>query len=157
MTEQEKIDRTAVAQDIWCWSTKEKAFTWHVVVNHDANGIVDRVQCKVSKVIHKYKRMAKTTTSTKPATKSVTRKPSTAGAARAAAEAKSSAALEDLWFRGIKKWGEKPITKYDPKVTFQADEVVEHTTFGKGVVQARRDSRIDVLFQGGVKVLPSPK
>lgn len=162
MTEEEKIDKTPVAQDIWCWSTKEKAYTWHVVVNHDAKGFVDRVQCKVSKSIHKYKKMAAKAatapkTASKTGAKTATRKPSTAGTARAAAAAKSSAALEDLWFRGVKKWGEKPVPKYDPKATYQPDEVVEHATFGKGVVQKRRDSKIDVLFREGAKVLPSPK
>jgi hypothetical protein len=150
MTEEEKIDKTPVAQDIWCWSAKEKAYTWHVVVNHDANGYVDRVQCKVSKSVHKYKRM-----SGKAA--KAPKKPTAAGLARAAAEAKSSAALEDVWFRGIKKWGDKPVPKYDPKQSFEAGDVVDHVTFGKGVVQKRRDTRIDVLFRNGVKVLPSPK
>jgi hypothetical protein len=53
------IDRTPVAKDIWCFSPKEKAFTWHVVINHDAKGYVDRVQCKVTGQIHKYKRQNK--------------------------------------------------------------------------------------------------
>lgn len=159
MTEEEKIDRTPVAQDIWCWSPKEKAFTWHVVVNHDAQGFVDRVQCKVSKTIHKYKRLAKpAATKSKVATRSITRSVKAGASGAVSKDAPmTSAALEDVWFRGLKKWGEKPALRYNPKGFFDSSDVVEHPTFGKGVVQKRRDNRIDVLFRDGVKVLPSAK
>ncbi|HVJ65174.1 MAG TPA: hypothetical protein VM901_07960 [Bdellovibrionota bacterium] len=159
MTEEEKIDRTPVAKDIWCWSTKEKAFTWHVVVNHDAQGYVDRVQCKVSKVIHKYKRLAKSKAAPKTtATRSLVRKVGGSASSRvSSATPTSSAALEDVWFRSLKKWGEKPVPKFDPKVSFDIDDVLEHVSFGKGVVQKRRDNKIEVLFRAGIKVLPSAK
>lgn len=158
MTEEEKIDRTPVAQDIWCWSPKEKAFTWHVVVNHNAEGFVDRVQCKVSKVIHKYKRLAKAAVAkNKVASRSITRRTTGKPTAIAKDTVLSAGALEEVWFAGVKKWGEKPPRPYSPKVSFDGGDVLDHVAFGKGVVQKRRDNKVDVLFRTGIKVLPSVK
>ncbi len=142
------VDRTPVAQDIWCYSTKEKAFTWHVVVNHDKDGYVDRVECKVSKTIHKYKKEK----TAKPDAKKRTvtrRKPSSTQII------KTSATLEQSWFDGVKHWGDKVVKDFDPKKYFDEGEVLTHHVFGKGVVQKRRDNRIDVLFRNEIKTLPS--
>ena len=144
------VDRTPVAQDIWCYSTKEKAFTWHVVVNHDANGFVDRVQCKTSKTTHKYKRQNKEATATKSklTTATLTRRASPKAA-------ETSANLEKIWFEGIKAWGQKVVPVYSPQQHYSAKDVLDHPTFGKGVVQARREHKIDILFQTGMKTLMS--
>ena len=146
------VDRTPVAQDVWCYSAKEKAFTWHVVLNHDANGYVDRVQCKTSKSIHKYKRQNKETASPlKNAPKRIVSKRTSPASAAA-----KSANLEEIWFEGIKAWGNKVVKAYAADTTFHVKEVIDHPTFGKGVIQARRDNKIDILFRTGMKTLLSP-
>jgi len=145
------IDRTPVAKDIWCFSPKEKAFTWHVVINHDAHGYVDRVQCKTTGQVHKYKRQNKPEAQ-KKATASIVRRP---GGVATAKTIESSAVLEETWFKGIKAWGEKPALSFAPEKFFDKGNVVDHPAFGKGVVQARRDNKVDVLFKVGMKTLPS--
>lgn len=141
------VDRTPVAKDIWCYSAREKAFTWHVVVNHDANGYVDRVQCKVTGSIHKYKRQ------NKPA-------PASTGTKRTIVRSKNTAPaidLEEVWYKGVKQWGNKVVRTYSPSVNFQKGDVLDHPTFGKGYVQGKRDNKIDVLFKSELKTLLSAK
>jgi hypothetical protein len=140
------IDRTPVAKDIWCYSPKEKSFTWHVVVNHDSKGYVDKVECKTSHTVHKYKKQ------NKPA--SAPRK--TAASKSAAKAAEASANLEEIWFEGVKAWGNKVVPNYSPQNFYTNKEVIEHSTFGKGVVQLRRENKIDTLFKTGIKTLFSP-
>lgn len=157
------VDRTPVAQDIWCFSSKEKAFTWHVVLNHDAQGYVDRVQCKVSKSIHKYKRQNKSSGLASSSDRKVIRRDSSGAVVKApsakaiAAKAETSASLEQTWFEGIKNWGDKPVLTYSPDKFFDKNYVLEHAVFGKGVVQHRRDNKVDVLFKVGLKTLPNAR
>jgi hypothetical protein len=153
------IDRTPVAKDIWCFSPKEKAFTWHVVINHDAKGYVDRVQCKVTGQVHKYKRQNKPEAPRASASTIVRRAggaPSSAAAATRAAtkSIETSAALEESWFSGVKAWGDKIVPSYEPSKFFDKKDVLDHPAFGKGVVQTKRDNKIDVLFKVGLKTLP---
>jgi len=143
------VDRTPVAKDIWCYSTKEKAFTWHVVVNHDANGYVDKVLCKVSGVTHKYKREKKAASATK---KKVVRR-----TANIAKQAETSATLEQEWFEGVKNWGDNVVSEFDPKKCLEEGDVFTHKVFGKGVVKNKRDNKVDVMFRSSIKVLPTAK
>ncbi|MEO5668191.1 MAG: hypothetical protein ABIR96_09050 [Bdellovibrionota bacterium] len=147
------IDRTPVAKDIWCFSPKEKAFTWHVVINHDAKGYVDRVQCKVTGQVHKYKRQNKPEP-VKSASTIVRRAAGSTATSSAAKTIETSAVLEETWFAGVKKWGDKIVPTYEPTKFFDKGFVVDHPSFGKGVVQTRRDNKIDVLFKIGIKTLP---
>ena len=155
---QKANDRTPVAQDVFTWCTKEKTETWHVVRNHDAKGIVERVVCKACGSEHKYKR--KTAAAAKPSpTRAIVRGNGGAirntGAASSGKMQVASAALDETWFAGVKKWGEKPVRAFDPSLFFKMGEVLDHASFGKGVVQLRRENRIDVLFKEGIKTLPS--
>jgi|GEM_PF-305421 len=162
MSEGKNIDKTPVAHDIWCYSPKEKAFTWHVVMNHDAQGYVDRVQCKVSGYPHKYKRQSKSA-SPASSTRKVIRRDSSGNVVGApstrakTAAMESSLTLEQNWFDGIKAWGEKPVVIYAPDKFFDKGDVCEHAAFGKGVVQVRRDNKVDVLFKVGLKTLPTAR
>lgn len=147
-------DRTPVAQDVFTYCTREKTETWHVVRNHDAKGIVERVVCKACGSEHRYRRATVAATTKSGPTRTLVR--SASGATRSSGvSAASSQALDETWFQGIKKWGEKPVKTFDPTVHFTNGEVFEHTVFGKGVVQSRRENKIDVLFKSGLKTLPS--
>lgn len=142
------VDRTPVAQDILCFNSKEGCDTWHVVVNHDSNGYVDRVQCKMTGVIRKYKRKnpAPRKVVSRGASAFVRKKPSA-----------PSLVLEEEWFNGVKAWGDKVVRDYAADKSFEKGEVFSHPNFGKGVVQNRRDNKIDVLFKVGIKTLHSAK
>lgn len=43
--------------------------------------------------------------------------------------------------------------KYNPKEYFQVDDVIDHPTFGLGLVTANRHDKIDVAFKAYEKVL----
>lgn len=149
-------DKTPVAQDVFTYCTKEKIETFHVVMAHNASGIVERVKCKSCSSEHKYKRsnelLAKASGTPTRAVKKV-------GTPLVAATVKStvltSAQLEEVWLLGIKKWGKKDVTDFSPETSYGAGDVFTHSVFGKGVVQVRRETRVDVLFNVGLKTLPS--
>ncbi len=154
------VDRTPVAQDIWCYNNQQKAFTWHVVVNHDASGYVDRVQCKTTGTVRKYRRQHKGAVSAPQKKTPVIRRNALGqlvASKRVArtTNAEKSASLEQIWFEGIKNWGDKDIVTYTPTKFFKLKDVLDHPSFGKGVVQTKRDNKIDVLFRMGMKTLQS--
>lgn len=164
-------DKTPVAQDLFTYCTREKTDTWHIVRNHDAAGFVDRVICKACSSEHKYRKQAAAAVvkASGPRTlvrdangvlKSAPAKTGTGrGPGRVAAVSASSSpgALRDTWLAGLKKWGAKEVTPYDINKSYLSGQVFEHSVFGKGVVQARRENKVDVLFSEGLKTLPSPR
>ena len=150
----ENPDRTAVAKDVFTYCTKEKHDTWHVVIAQNAAGVVDRVVCKSCRAEHKYRKKVEP----KPlsARAMILRKPAKATSSSVSKRPDmSSAAIDEQWFKGVKVWGDKDVPSFDPATTFEKGDVFEHEVFGKGVVQGRRESRIDVLFKEGLKTLPS--
>jgi hypothetical protein len=161
-------DKTPVAQEVKTYCTREKTDTFHIVMNHDRMGYVDRVKCKACGSEHKYKKtVVKATVSSTPKTAFVRSNsgtlmvnpaaPKSSSASKGASRGSGSAQLEDSWFLKIKKWGEKPVRDYNPQENFDLNEVFKHEVFGKGAVQTRRENKIDVLFQVGLKTLPSKK
>ena len=147
-------DKTEVAKDLFTWCTKEKTDTWHIVRNHDAKGFVDRVICKACGSEHKYRKavLAAVASPNRPA---AAKRPS--ASAQATNADKSDSQLKEIWMKGIKKWGEKVIGTFDATISYGLGDVFNHAIFGKGLVQARRENKIDVLFQEGMKTLPSAK
>lgn len=148
-------DRTAVASDIFTFCTREKIDTWHVVVCHNARGIVERVLCKACKSEHRYKPESSSTQSSgnSNVTKRIANVPARGGATASSA-AKTSASY-DIWFEGIKRWGDKSIPTYQATQRFIEGDVLSHLQYGKGVVQKRRGNKIDVLFQDGPRTFIS--
>jgi hypothetical protein len=148
-------DRTAVASDVMTMCTKEKIDTWHVVQAHNARGAVERVKCKSCGSEHKYKSknplLIPRKSSSSPARK-VTASQTYSAATRSSG---SAASIEEGWLAGIKKWGNKEVRDFTPDQSFKVGEVFSHSVFGKGVVQGRRENKVDVLFQEGMKTLPS--
>ena len=149
-------DKTPVAKDVFTYCTKEKTNTWHVVMAHNAVGIVERVKCKACSSEHKYKRQNPLVVKASSSGSSFVRKVGqTSLSAATKSSTASSASLEDTWLAGLKKWGEKPVLPYAPDQHYLVSDVVNHQVFGKGVVQSRRENKIDVLFKVGLKTLPS--
>ena len=143
-------DRTPVAHDVFTMCTKEKIKTFHVVMNHNTGGVVDRVQCKSCKSVHKYKSEA--IARVMPVKSSRTSRASTVSSV---APSRSTEVLSETWLAKLKTWGDRTPRDFDPAVSFIVGEVIQHVVFGKGVIEARRDNKVDVLFQAGVKTLPS--
>lgn len=156
-------DRTPVAQEVFTYCTREKTDTWHIVMFHNAGGFVERVKCKACGSEHKYKMSqpaAPKKTSSSPVlirkADGTTVRQGLGGPAKTSTTS-GSKGLEETWFSGLKKWGDKAVGNFSAEILYGVGDVFSHPTFGKGVVQARRDNKIDVLFQAGIKTLPSRK
>ncbi len=148
----ENPDKTPVANDLFTYCTREKIDTWHIVRNHDAKGFVERVICKACGSEHKYRSAAMSAVAS-PNKKAAPKR----SASSVQIPVKTDSQLRDMWLLGIKKWGAKEVNGFDATLSFRSGEVLEHKVFGKGVVQARRENRVDVLFELGMKTLPSAK
>ncbi|NCN27073.1 hypothetical protein GW915_05805 [bacterium] len=145
-------DKTPVAADLYTLCTREKIETWHVVRNHNAQGIVDRVICKSCGSEHKYRPTKKIVASSSTRSSVIRRSPATEK------NAAFSPALRDTWFSQIKAWGvDKEAIVYDPKSSFEEGQVIKHQSFGKGAIQKIRGTKMDVLFEEGIKTLPTKK
>lgn len=134
------IDRTPVAKDIITVCSRCNLELNHVVLRHNTEGIVDRVKCHTCGFEHKYRPVKKQTGGTK------TRKTST----RKKSPAKEYEAL-------MQKNLDKVPIPYTIKTSFSEGDVVDHKTFGKGIVTGLAYERVKVLFQDGIKTLAADK
>ena len=134
------IDRTPVAKDIITACSRCKLELNHIVVRHNAEGIVDRVKCHTCGFEHKYKAIKKKAETTKKR-KSPVRKKSP--------EKDYEALME-------KNIDIVPV-QYSMKASFSEGEIIDHKTFGKGIVMELSYERIEVLFQAGQKTLAADK
>jgi hypothetical protein len=153
-------ERTPVAADLFTYCTREKIDTWHVVRNHNAQGIVERVICKSCGSEHRYKVPVQSESKRSLTSSTSIVRRSSASLSSSAPKAKSSSSsnvLSETWFSKIKAWGEREVKKYNPTVSLDAGEVVEHISFGKGCVEKLRDNKADILFKDGLKTLPCKK
>ncbi len=134
------VDRTPVAKDIITVCSRCKLELNHIVVRHNAEGIVDRVKCHTCGFEHKYKPVKKTAEGTKKR-KSPVRKKSP--------EKEYEALME--------KSRDKVPVSYNMTASFSEGDVIDHTKFGKGIVLETSYERVGVLFQDGVKTLAANK
>ena len=135
------IDRTPVAKDIITVCSRCKLELDHIVVRHNKEGIVDRVKCHTCGFEHKYKTAAKKKAKAATKRKSSTRKKS---------PEKEYEALM------AKKMDVDPVP-YSMKASFTEDDIIDHKTFGKGIVTETSFERIEVLFKDGFKTLAADK
>ncbi|MBN2419007.1 MAG: hypothetical protein JXL81_06450 [Deltaproteobacteria bacterium] len=134
------IDRTPVAKDIITICSRCKLELNHIVVRHNVDGIVDRVKCYTCGFEHKYKPVKK---KSEPAKK---RK----SPARKKSSEKEYAALME------KNSHIAPIP-YSMNASFSEGDIIDHKTFGKGIILETSFERIEVLFQDGSKTLAAGK
>ena len=134
------IDRTPVAKDIITICSKCKLELSHIVVRHNIEGIVDRVKCHTCGFEHKYKPVKK---------KSETAKKRKSPVRKKSAEKEYESLME-------KNMHIVPVP-YSMKASFSEGDIIDHKTFGKGIVLATSFERIEVLFQEGLKMLAADK
>ncbi|MGD9162304.1 MAG: hypothetical protein PVG39_28100 [Desulfobacteraceae bacterium] len=134
------IDRTPVAKDIITICSRCKLELNHIVVRHNAEGIVDRVKCHTCGFEHKYKPVKKKAETTKKR-KSPVRKKSPEKEYEALMAKNSHVA---------------PVP-YSMKASYSEGDIIAHKTFGKGIVTETSFERIEVLFQDGIKTLAADK
>ena len=134
------IDRTPVAKDIITDCSRCKLELNHIVVRHNTKGIVDRVKCHTCGFEHKYKPVKKKAAATKKR-KSPTRKKS------------PEKQYEALMAKNI----DVVPVPYSMKASFSESDVIDHKTFGKGIITETSFERIEVLFKDGAKTLAADK
>lgn len=130
-------DRTPVAQNVITMCKRCEMELHHVVIAHDAMGIVETVKCNTCGSEHKYR----------PAKKRGTKKTSK----------KSAFTLEVALTKSFEELAEifkdkKPLS-YSMSGSFKNDDVIDHKTFGMGfVISASRD-KMEVAFSDGSRIL----
>jgi hypothetical protein len=133
----EDKDRTPVAENVITMCTKCKMELNHVVVAHDAAGIVERVKCHTCGSEHKYRPDKKRATK-KPSEKSISTQ-----------EVDLTKTFEKL----AKKFKEKKPLPYSMSGSFKNDDVIDHKTFGMGIVISASYDKMEVVFSDGPRVL----
>ena len=133
-------------------------------LNHRIIAMVDgvpvKVECESCGSHHKYRRpmeergAATRTRSTASSGRSSGGSAPRSASARAAAEAAADVEREREWQSRIAGKMSDEFTKYSPKASFEADDLVHHFKFGDGyVVRVIDPNKIEVMFQNGPRVL----
>jgi len=131
-----------VGGDILAYCSKCQGEFSHVVVS-----MIDkkpaRVQCKMCKGNHNFKRIGDTKI------RSISRTSSPSAAPR-----KQTLLVQDYWQQLMDLQKGKPLKPYSPKQAYLKQDVINHNTFGVGIVEeVRIDKKIVVIFKAGEKVL----
>ena len=138
MTTKDK-DRTPVAQILETQCTKCKLLLTHTVVLHNAEGIVERVQCRTCGSEHKYH----------PEKKKAAKKPAKKPRAKKAKKPTAADIFEQL----AQKFQEKKPVPYTMAGSYKTDDVIDHKTFGKGIVTGVSYQKMDVAFADAPRML----
>ena len=127
-----------IGSNIDSWCTRCKLILAHTI-EAVANGAIKRVECNTCHGKHQFKGDAPGVKKLSSSQKSTTPK------------SRSRASDFERLLRG--KETEKA-TPYNIRSHFSKGEVIEHATFGKGVVVEDKDvKKIEVLFASGPKIL----
>jgi hypothetical protein len=109
----------------------------HVVVAHNAEGIVEKVKCHTCGSEHKYH----------PYKESATKK-------RSKKELNSQRVDLTMTFEKLaEKFKEKKSLPYSMSASFKNDDVIDHKTFGMGIVTGATHDKMEVAFADGPRIL----
>jgi hypothetical protein len=134
-----------VGQEIVCLCTTCKLELRHVIVAHKSgnSGPVAKVKCNTCMKIHAYRAT--------PQVKD--------GSTRTKKESKPRERAQVIpveveWKEQLASKEGNPSLAYAPSKEFSVGDVIDHPTFGAGIVKALKDSnKFEVLFQRDVKLL----
>jgi len=140
MTKAKDKDRTPVAQILVTQCTRCKLPLTHMVVLHNSEGIVERVQCRTCGSEHKYypdKKKKPRKSPAKPRAGAKSRKPDAAKVFEKLAE----------------KFKDKDPVSYTMQGSYQVNDVINHKTFGKGFVTEVSYQKMEVAFAEATRML----
>jgi hypothetical protein len=130
-------DRTPIAQNVVTLCTKCEIELNHVVVAHNEKGMVERVKCLTCETEHKYhsnkKKAARKTPKKNPVTQKVD----------------FGKIFEEL----AEKFKDKEPLPYNMSGSFKKDDVIDHKTFGMGIVTQAYHDKMEVAFYDGPRFL----
>ncbi len=135
--------------------------TGHIIIAL-VDGEIAKVECRACKSVHKYrpevpKQEAKSVVHRVKAgsdRKQVMAQKTTTSARVTKAQSaklKDAEAIEKAWRKAVDFSGEAK--EYSINGVFVADDLVEHSVFGQGVVQSVTQGKMKILFQDGIKLL----
>lgn len=129
----ENIDKTPVAQNVVTMCTKCKIKLNHLVVSHNMEGFIEKVKCNTCGKEHKYRSEKK-----KILKKDMGNK-------------RTDPARD--YQQLIEKFkGKKPLS-YSMSGSFKEDDVIDHNTFGIGIVISSSFKQMDVVFSDRPRLL----
>jgi len=130
-------NRTPVAENVITMCTKCERELNHVVVAHNARGIVERVKCHTCGSEHKYhtdkKRTTKKTSKKSPSIQQLD----------------LTKTFEEL----SEKFKAKKRVPYSMSGSFKNEDVIDHKTFGMGIVIGASRDKMEVAFSDGPRTL----
>lgn len=134
----------AAGKEILSHCNKCKLTLAHTIVVMKSSTEPGKVQCNTCKTTHVYK---------DPTAKTV-RKVSVSSSSGRRRTTSTTRPLADVWKEELGKSSQKVHKGYSPKGTFHVGEVIDHLTFGEGIVQKSFDgNKIEVLFEKDIKIL----
>jgi len=135
----EEIDKTPVAKAMVTRCKKCKLELRHVVISHNKEGIVSKVKCNTCGSEHRYYSEKK-----RLATKK--KKEEAAEVAEKNRQAQKYARLLELN-------QSKKAKTYCMSENYRDNDVLDHKTFGKGIITKVNYQKMDVLFETGFRLL----
>ncbi len=133
-------DKTPVAQNVITMCTKCNIKLEHVVLFHNTEGIIEKVKCLTCGSEHRYhpekSKSPKKTVKT-PQKGRRTKKPDL---------------TKDFETLTEKFKGKDPV-RYSMSKSFKADDMIEHKTFGLGVVVSASYAKMEVVFSDRLRIL----
>lgn len=137
----------SVGKEVLSQCNKCKLILAHIIVTMKDSKSPDKVQCKTCKGTHSFKDpgASKSKTSIDKVIKSAKAKKS--------GGSKTSESVSELWTKAINK-STANIRAYGMKEKFIIGDVIDHPSFGQGVVEKLIDNnKIEVLFKDDYRTL----
>jgi ribosomal protein L44E len=127
---------TGLGKEVLSYCGKCKKPTNHIVTTLNKKGTVDKCKCQTCKAVHKYRDPDKPVkTRAKKTTK------------------KADAPPEVVWSDAMST-AKGPSKPYKMSSEFEKGDVIEHPTFGRGIVEELiADNKIKVVFEESGKLL----
>ncbi|MFC1868239.1 hypothetical protein ACFL0H_08920 [Thermodesulfobacteriota bacterium] len=135
-----KKGKTPVAQNVVTKCTKCKMQLDHMVLVHDKEGIIEKVKCNTCGFEHKYRPEKKV--SPKKTVKTV----------KSGRRTKKVDLTRDFETLNKKFKGKKPV-HYTMSGSFKADDMIDHKTFGLGIVISASNEKMEVVFSDRLRIL----
>ncbi len=133
------IDKTPVDGAIVTRCTKCKLELRHVVISHNRDGIVAKIKCNTCGSEHRYY----------PEKKRLATKKKKEEAAKVAKKNREA----EKYARLLEQNLDKKSKTYCMSKNYCDNDVIDHKTFGKGVITKVNYKKMDVLFETGFRLL----
>jgi len=131
-------DTIGVGKEVLSYCNKCKLTLSHTIVSMKNKKTIGKVLCKTCQDTHSYKDPSKV----KAHKKSTGIKP-----------LHKQDSVSDIWMEAVNKSKAKS-QKYSPKTKFIIGDIIDHVTFGPGVVERLIDNnKIQVIFRHEIKTL----